>query len=174
VPRFDEHSAECHVLTYREGLLATAGHDLKLRFGHFSIETSDDGNRIQASFDVRSLRVVNAVKGNVEQRTALSVDDKKTIDDAIANEVLRASEHPTATFRSIEVSHIDAGVHVDGELVLLGVRKRVGFLVRRLGDFLHAEIALYQPDFGIKPFSALMGTLRVKPNVTVRAMLSAR
>jgi hypothetical protein len=31
-----------------------------------------------------------------------------------------------------------------------------------------AEIKLHQPDFGIKPFTAALGALKVKPDVVVR------
>ena len=174
VPRFDEGSGECQVLTFRDGLLRAVGHDLKLRFGQFTLETSEDGSRVQATFDVRTLRVVNAMKGHVEDKTALSANDKRSIDETIAKEVLKVAEHPTATFRSIEVNHTDAGVHIDGELTLLGARKRVSCLVRRAGEFLNTELTLYQPDFGITPYSAMLGALKVKPHVTVRVALSAR
>jgi hypothetical protein len=30
------------------------------------------------------------------------------------------------------------------------------------------ELKLHQPDFGIKPFSAALGALRVKPDVMIR------
>lgn len=174
MPSFDESSGEVQVLTFRDGLLQKVGHDLKLRFGQFTLETSDDGSRVSATFDVRTLRVVNAMRGLTEDKAALSASDKKSIDETIAKEVLKVEQHPTATFRSIEVSHTDAGVHIDGELTLLGARKRVACIVRRAGEFLNTEINLYQPDFGITPYSAMMGALKVKPHVTVRVALSAR
>lgn len=174
MPRFDESSGECQVLTFRDGLLQAVGHDLKLRFGAFTLETSDDGSRVSGTFDVRTLRVVNAMKGLVEDKTALSASDKRSIDETIAKQVLKVAEHPTATFRSIEVNHTEAGVHIDGELTLCGARKRVACLVRRAGEFLNTDISLYQPDFGITPYTAMMGALKVKPHVTVRVALSAR
>lgn len=174
MPRFDEGRGECHVFTFRDGLLSAVGHDLKLRFGAFSLEVSEDMTRVQGSFDTRTLRVENAMRGKSDDRTALSIDDKRTINQVIAKEVLRTEQHPMASFRSIEVSHLESGVHVEGELTLLGVHKRVACTVQRAGDFLSTEITLFQPDFGITPYTALLGTLRVKPHVTVRIVLPAR
>jgi len=51
VPRFDETSAECLVLTYKEGLLSAMGHDLVLRVDRFLILVDDQTLAIQAGFD---------------------------------------------------------------------------------------------------------------------------
>ena len=174
MPRFDEHSAQCHVLTFRDGALSALGHDLKLAVSRFVITTSQDATRIEGTFDARSIGVVAALRGKAEDRGALTEDDRRSIDAVVATDVLRVDQHPEIVFRSIEVSHLDSGVHVDGEVTLLGRRKRVGFVVQRAGDFLWAEVVLYQPDFGITPYSALLGTLKIKPHVTVRVLLPAR
>lgn len=174
MPRFDERSAQCHVLTFRDGALAALGHDLKLSVNRFVLTTSQDATRLEGTFDARSVCVVAALRGKVEDRGALSEQDRRSIDAAIADDVLQVDRHPEIGFRSIEVSHLDSGVHVDGEVTLLGRRKRVAFVVQRAGDFLWAEVVLYQPDFGITPFSALLGTLKIKPHVTVRVLLPAR
>jgi len=31
-----------------------------------------------------------------------------------------------------------------------------------------AEVPIHQPDFGIKPYSAMLGALKVKPDLVVR------
>jgi hypothetical protein len=36
-----------------------------------------------------------------------------------------------------------------------------------------AEARIHQPDFGIRPYTALLGTLRVQPDVMVRVVVPA-
>ena len=36
-----------------------------------------------------------------------------------------------------------------------------------------AEVLLHQPDFGVKPYSAMLGTLKIKPDVRVRVSVPA-
>ena len=60
--RLDAGTAECLVFTYREGLAAAMGHDLKLRVGSFAIEIDEAARRVDARFDARSMRVVAAVR----------------------------------------------------------------------------------------------------------------
>jgi hypothetical protein len=43
--------------------------------------------------------------------------------------------------------------------------QRVAFTAERQGDRAIARLTLNQPDFRIKPFRAMMGALRVKPEV---------
>jgi hypothetical protein len=40
--------------------------------------------------------------------------------------------------------------------------------VRAEGDRWVAEMNIHQPDFGIKPYTAALGALKVKPEVMVR------
>jgi hypothetical protein len=40
--------------------------------------------------------------------------------------------------------------------------------VRADGDRWVTDLKLHQPDFGIKPFSAALGALKVKPDVIIR------
>ena len=44
---------------------------------------------------------------------------------------------------------------------------------RRDGDRLRAEVTIHQLAFGIRPYTALLGTLRVRPDVIVRLSVPA-
>src|SRR5882762_3134858 len=52
--RFGADTATCEVFTLREGVLAAAGHDLKLRPERFEIEA--DAGSVRARFEAGSLR----------------------------------------------------------------------------------------------------------------------
>ena len=42
--------------------------------------------------------------------------------------------------------------------------------LKRTGDD-EAEVTLHQPDYGIKPYSAMFGALKIKPDIRVRLRL---
>ena len=171
MPRFDASSAECLVLTYKEGLLSAIAHDLEIRVTHFEVDVSLDPLAVQATFDASSLRVVGAVRDGAVHPGTLSEGDKKTIEHNIVADVLHPDDHPSIRFRSTVVTRDGDGYRVEGSLTLHGRARSVSFAARPEGDRLVAEIRLHQPDFGIKPYSALLGTLKIKPDVTVRCTL---
>jgi hypothetical protein len=43
--------------------------------------------------------------------------------------------------------------------------------VHKEGDDVVGEVTLHQPDYGIKPYSAMLGTLKIRPDVKVRIRL---
>jgi polyisoprenoid-binding protein YceI len=56
---------------------------------------------------------------------------------------------------------------IEGDLTLHGVTKPISVEARDDGQHWNAKIVLDQRDYGIKPFSAMLGALKVKPNVEV-------
>lgn len=165
--------AECRVLTYREGLLSGLGHDLELAVTRFTIEVDDAARTADASFDAGSLRVVRALRDGAELPGALGDGDRQSIEASIRGDVLHADRHPAVRFRSTAVTEAAGGYDVAGTLALHGVERPVTLALRPEGDRLVAAVTLHQPDFGIRPYRALLGTLKVKPDVTVRLSLPA-
>ncbi len=164
VLRFDERSASCRVFTRKEGALSVMAHDLELEVGRFVLEL-DDALAIRASFDARSLRVLHAI---VDDRpvTSLSEKDRATIDAALAKDVLATERYPTITFTGTARADRD-GHAIDGTLSLHGVSRPLSAHSRAVGDRQVAEIILAQPEYGIRPFRAFLGALKVRPEVRV-------
>jgi polyisoprenoid-binding protein YceI len=160
--------ATCEVLVFREGLLSSIGHDLLLRVTAFEIAVAPDRTSVSARFDASSLRVVLALRDGRPLPGALGPADVRKIEGAISETVLRARRFPEIRFASTAVGHHDGGYHVSGGLTLRGVTRSLTLTVQRHGDRLTTEIAVHQPDFGIQPYRALMGALRVKEDVLVR------
>jgi hypothetical protein len=102
VIRVDASSAECLVLTEKEGLLSAVAHDLKMRVTQF--ELAWDGATLTARFEPNSLRVVDARKRGRENAEALGDDGKVKIEQSIVSDVLHAQRYPTIEFRSTEVA----------------------------------------------------------------------
>jgi polyisoprenoid-binding protein YceI len=163
VQRYDAATASCIVYTYREGLLAAVGHDLALTVTRFSIEL-DEGDAIRARFDASSLRAPASV----------SAGDRRTIERHAADDVLAARRWPEIAFRSTAVTRGQGGAHIAGELTLHGTTRPLALDARDDGAHWTVEARLDQRDFGIKPFSAMLGTLRVRPDVLVRVSLPSR
>jgi polyisoprenoid-binding protein YceI len=58
-------------------------------------------------------------------------------------------------------------MHVSGELELAGRRAAITFELSLSGEQLSGSATVKQTDFGMKPYSALFGTLKVLDEVQV-------
>ena len=157
------------MFTYREGLLSAVAHDLRIRVTRFSIEIDEAARTIRAIADARSLRVECALRDGAELPGALSDANLKEIQTNIAGSILEVSRYPEIRFESSRIEDRPDGFDVDGTLELHGRSRPVRAAIRRSGDRDVAELTVQQPDFGIKPYSAMLGALRVRADVLVRA-----
>jgi polyisoprenoid-binding protein YceI len=126
---------------------------------------------VTAQFDPASLRVQAALRSG--RPASLGPDDRRSIEATIVRDVLRASRFPEIRFASTAVSARDGGHDVRGALTLAGTTRELSLAVRRRADRLETEVALRQPEFGIRPYSAMFGAIRVKPEVRVRVSVPA-
>jgi hypothetical protein len=153
-------AAKLTVQTGKAGAAAMAGHNLLLEVASWSATLDNDGLALTA--DSRSMRVLEATGGMApfgeEEKAAVS----KTIDD----EVLKGG---AIEFRSTSLARSENGVlHIEGELDLLGTKRPVAFdLTLSDGGALAGEARFKQSDWGIKPYSALFGTLKVADEIRV-------
>ena len=174
---FDANVAECLVFTFKEGLLSPVAHNLKLKAAQLRLEVDDATRQVRLTVDAASIRVINAMKEGVEDPGALGDKDRAKIEENLRDSVLEVRRFPEIRFESTEVVPEGEGFRVKGALSLHGVRGELSFPVRRIetggASRWVGEVSLHQPDFGIKPFSAMMGALKVKPDVTVRVSAPA-
>lgn len=168
MPRFDPTNAECLVFTFKEGLLSAIAHDLKIRVASFSVEHDEAAGRVVARFDARSLRVVTAMKDGAESPGALSDGNKAEIERTIRKEVLDDARHPEIVFTSSAIVAAGGAHRVEGTLALHGRTRAIVITVENEGARKVATARIHQPDFGIKPYSAMLGTLKIKPDVEIR------
>lgn len=165
--RYTQKDAEALVFTFKDGLLSKVAHDLKIKVTQFSVDVSDA--QISAEFDPASLRVINAVHDGAEDPKALSDSDKDKIATQIQKEVLETNAHSSIRFVSTKVARRpDGGYSITGDLTLHGTTRPISTETRAEGGKQVAELELNQPDFGVEPYKAMMGTLKVKPVVRVR------
>jgi hypothetical protein len=169
--RLDESSADCLVFTYKEGILSAVAHDLKIRVGRFRIEIDEVARTVAGRFDATSLRVVCAMQAGVDAEGALGAEQKREIEGNIVRHVLAADEYPEIRYVSTSVAAEGDGFRVAGELFLHGRRRPAETSVRKERDGYVARAEIHQPDFGIRPYSALLGALKVKADVAVQIVI---
>jgi len=166
--RFDAYNSECLLFSFKDGLLARLAHDLKLQVERFSIEVEDSTHQIKATFDPSSIQVVCAQVDGQDDPSTLSRGDKKKIHENVVKDVLRIRKYPEIRFDSSKVVQRGDGFAVEGTLQMHGKSRSIQASVRSDGDRWVTEVRLHQPDFGIKPYTAALGALKVKPDVLVR------
>jgi polyisoprenoid-binding protein YceI len=153
------------VRTGRTGAASKAGHDLVIEVTSWRATLDLDGGdpAVALTADARSLEVREGSGG----MSGLDDDDKANIEQTIDDEVLRGG---TIEFRSRRVEPGAGGdaLRVEGDLDLLGTRRPVAFDLAAAGDGrLTGRATLKQTDWGMKPYSALFGTLKVADEVEV-------
>ena len=161
--RLGPNNATLSVETKRKGAAAMAGHDLVIEVTSWEAELDlAKDPAITLTADSGSLRVRHG-SGGV---TALGDEEKAGIEQTIDDEVLRGA---TIEFRSsalvLDPGGTTATVH--GELALAGTSRSISFEVRNEDGRLTGRTTVRQSDWGIKPYTALFGTLKVADEVEV-------
>jgi hypothetical protein len=169
--QFDQSSAECQVFTYKEGLLSRFAHDLRISVTSFVIVLGQDHGSIEASFDAESLLVDCAMVNGVARPDLLAAREKEEINLNIMRDVLDTRTFREIHLKSSSVAREDSAYVVTAALTLHGATREISFAVNRGGGQYIADVRLNLPDFGIKPFTALFGTLRIRPDILIRVMI---
>ena len=164
---YDASNAECLAFAFKEGLLSRAAHDLKLRIERFEIRVDDASRAIDAWFDPSSLRLVGAYPDGGPDPEELPPGDVQKIHDHIVDDVLQTERYPEARFVSTTVEPRNSDFQVLGKLTLHGETRELRLQSREERTRWVADVRLHQPDFGIEPFRAVLGTIRIKPDVRV-------
>jgi len=155
------------VRTGRAGAAAKAGHDLLLHVTAWeaTLDVADDPARTRLALDAdaTSLRVREGTGGMQK----LDEDDRANIEQTIDEEVL---ERKGIAFRSTNVRGAAGGngLSVQGDLTIGDKAGVIAFDVTIDDDGrLSGTAVVKQSDWGIKPYSALFGALKVSDEVEV-------
>jgi polyisoprenoid-binding protein YceI len=158
-------NATLSVRTGRAGAAAKAGHDLLIEVTSWqaALEVGEDPAQTTMTLDADggSLRALEGTGG----MQALGDDDKASIEQTIDDDVLKRQ---AATFTSTAVQANGSGLRVQGDLTLRGTTRPLAFDVAvGGGGRLSAVAVIKQTDWGMKPYSALFGALKVVDEVEV-------
>ena len=163
--RLGPGNATLSVHTRRGGAAAKAGHDLVLHVTAWeaTLELAEDpaATTVELTADATSLRVHKGTGG----MQALGDEDKDNIHQTIDDEVL---ERQDIVFRSTRVESAAGGLRVEGDLTLAGATQPIAFDLA-IGDdgTIGATAVVTQTRWGMKPYSALFGALKVLDDVEV-------
>ncbi len=113
------------------------------------------------------------MKDGRENPGALSDKDHRTIEGYVRDDILETARHDDILWSSTGVRRDGDGWQVDGQLTLHGRTKPVKARVERQGEHVVTRVRIRQTDFGIKPFRALLGALKIQPVVEVELKVPA-
>jgi polyisoprenoid-binding protein YceI len=166
------------VMTGREGPAARMGHELTLEATRWNatvvVDVEDPSrSKVTVSVDAGSLVVLEARGGPL----GLSHSQRAEVERIIRETVLRSGRHPRITFRSTAVSGDARRASVTGNLSIRRRTRPVTLELRVTRAKLPrivATAAIVQTDFGIQPYAALRGALRVTDSVDLRVEVLLR
>jgi YceI-like domain len=157
------------VRTKKGGAAAKAGHDLEMEVTRWKAKLElGDAPSASLTADSRSFRVIQGTGG----AKSLGADEKAAIPQTIDEEVLKGTPIEFEASR-VEVDRGGHSVAVEGALELFGQRHPVSFTLNvgfdgRLAGSAHVK----QTEWGMEPYTALFGTLKVADDVEVEMRAS--
>lgn len=171
MPHYDASQAQCFLYTFKEGLLAKVAHDLKLRCTRFHVDVDLDAGALRAEFDTRHIEVCCARVRGQDAPSVLSARDRADVVRRMAREVLHTDRHPIVSFIAHQIRAAGAAQHIEGELHLHGRTRPLTALAMQEGADWVCRVDIHQPDFGIEPYRAALGALKVQAVVKVEVRL---
>jgi polyisoprenoid-binding protein YceI len=167
--------------TFREGLVAQAGHDLTIDVARWSADLVVSADlapeSLKVTIDLGSLVVRDGTGG----LKPLTDRDKREI-AVTARNVLKADRFPQAEFNATAFQRrpdtseglavTDGAGTVRGTLSLAGQTGPVELSVQPVGSGKYqATTSIRQTDFGIKPYAGFLGALKVRDVVDVEVQV---
>jgi len=155
------------VQAFAEGLFSAFGHDPVIAIRDFSgelkfVSGTFEAASLQVTIDVNSLAVTGGAKET----------DRADIERTMREQVLEVQKYSEIVFSSTNITTNRLGegryrARLIGDLTLHGATQKnlwISAEASVTGDSLRAqgEFSLKQSDFGIKPFSAVGGTIKLK------------
>jgi hypothetical protein len=153
------------VFTFKEGLLSKVAHDLCLACPSVRVRTN--GVECEAEIAVASLGVVGVMRDGKLDPDLLSPKDKAEIEGNIRNKILMTDRYPQASFSGRAISE-GRRHELLGQLTLAGKAMAVTLVVNEEASRYRGEVELIPSRWGIAPFKAMLGTIRLADRVLVR------
>jgi polyisoprenoid-binding protein YceI len=152
------------IKTGRTGLGRRAGHDLTIEATRWSGEavvavSAPDRSSVRVTVETASLEVREGTGGLKPLTDADRAEIKRTLG---GKALLHTAEHPTITFRSTSVAGTPRSFEIIGDLTIKGRTHPVTVHGKgNGGSLLRGWATVTQSTWGIKPYTAFLGTLRL-------------
>ncbi|HEX2054633.1 MAG TPA: YceI family protein [Actinomycetota bacterium] len=161
---FGPQNGKMVVRVYREGMAKKAGHDLIIDVNSWKATADIAENPAQSQFtasvDVGSFNVREGV-GGVKP---LSEGDKADIKKNITQKILTS---PEISFTSTAVQPSGDSATITGDMRIMGRTNPATVKLSQDGNKVKGTLSIVQSQWGIKPFQAMMGALKVKDQVDI-------
>jgi polyisoprenoid-binding protein YceI len=153
------------VKTSRTGLGRRAGHDLTIEVTEWAANAVVDpnGSSVTVTVEVDSFAVREGT-GGVKP---LTDGDRAEIKETIQQQILETARFPKITFRSTQVAGSAESFTIEGELTIRDVTRPVIVRGAADGDRVRGGATVVQSQFGIKPYSAFFGALKLADEVEI-------
>jgi polyisoprenoid-binding protein YceI len=167
--RFGPEHGRIILHTFRDGLAAQAGHDLTIEVTRWSGELTVNEDLSPADLSVQLDLGSLAVREGSGGLKPLTDADRREI-AFTARKTLGTDRNPSATFTASGFEPSGDGGVISGTLELAGQTRPVRLQVSpaAAGGF-QATASVVQSQYGIKPYKAFLGALRVRDAVDVVA-----
>nr|WP_240163283.1 YceI family protein [Mycolicibacterium sphagni] len=158
------------ILTGVGGPAAKMGHRLTIAMASWRADVQWRGKQpvgVELVVDVDSLQVIKG-EGGVTPLTG----PEKGVVRSNALKALDVKKYPQITFSAEDISKTEAGYRLDGTVEIHGTSRpqTVDVAVGDSGDVwvMSASVPVLQTQFGVKPYSLFVGSLKVADEVNLR------
>ncbi len=159
-------SGSIHVFTFKTGVLSRVAHDLRFSLRRFEIEAS--GTDVRGRFWPDSLDVEGVMSAGALDAQALSTSDREDITRTLRTKVLHTERFAVAEFRAHVRVENDADRMLDGELELHGRTLPLAIRLDENRGVARGQVELQPSRWGIEPYKALLGAIKLQDRVLVR------
>jgi polyisoprenoid-binding protein YceI len=162
------------IKTFRDGLAGKAGHDLIIDVTQWSGEIAVNDDQTVAVVEARIDMTSLAVREGTGGIKPLTDADRREI-AATARRLLSADRHREARFVATRFHQAGGeGGSLDGTLTLRGQSQPLQVQVRQVSPGRYRGTGtVVQSAYGIKPYTAFLGALRVRDTVEFEAEVEA-
>ncbi len=156
------------VRTTRTGFGSKAGHDLTLEVtrwhGAATVDVDEPGrSTVNLQAEVASMTVRHG-SGGVKP---LTDGDRVEIEKTMRGKILRSDRYPAITFTSTQVYGDTDSFRIDGDLTIVGEVRPVTVHGHLVDGRARGSATITQSVWGIRPYSAFFGALKLNDDVTV-------
>lgn len=167
--RIGSGTGHLRLKTSRTGLGRKAGHDLTIEVTRWSGDIEFDAadparSTVSVTVEADSLEVLEGVGG----LKPLTDGDRAEIKQTMRDKILHPAEYPGITFTSTGFAGSPESVTVTGDLTIMGTTRPITVEARLDSDGrVRGAATVVQSTWGIKPYSAFVGALRLADEVRV-------
>lgn len=175
---FGPENMDLSIYAYKSGLLSTLGYDLLIKPADFKLCMEIKGenpaeNRMELELNTDSMEVVSLMAGGKINDAVLTVGHKNEIESEIkSNKILDVKRYPKIIFTSRKIFKETNCLKVTGDLAIRDTIKEIELILKKdiepPGSKIYGSFDLYQSKFGIRPYSAMFGTLHLKDKIEIK------